>query len=191
MQLSDVEQMSLKRKYRNSVETDTSSTCTTEEQSRCFIRSIVSHHLIVKSLIQNVTKIHKYVFLTQFVFTISHSCFLAFNVYYTKNHTKILVKYSPYLLLSYYLLYIFCHNGQRLSDACERLFYAFCWCPWYDFPLSYRKSLLIAMSANLQPTALTGGGLFKATLATFVHGLQQSVSYTLLLNQVAPENNSL
>lgn len=127
MQLSDVERKLLKRKYRNIVETDTSATCTTEEQSRCFIRNIVSHHLIVKSLIQNVTKIHKYVFLTQFVFTISHSCFLAFNVYYTKNHTKILVKYSPYLLLSYYLLYIFCHNGQRLSDACERLFYAFCW----------------------------------------------------------------
>ncbi|XP_054285426.1 odorant receptor coreceptor-like [Macrosteles quadrilineatus] len=108
-------------------------------------------------------------------------------MYYTERLYKVIAKSSPLLFLSYYLLFIYCLSGQRLTDTCEKLFYGLCQCKWYNCPRSFKMSLLTMIQFCSRPVNLTGGGIFTASFETFMHGLQQSVSYILLLKQLTPE----
>nr|WHU27569.1 olfactory receptor 10 [Matsumurasca onukii] len=126
--------------------------CTTEEDTSKFVHDFVTHHLHIKRVITILSKVHKYVFMTQYVFTTSHSCFLAFSFYY-----------------------------------CDELFRALYECPWYKCPRSFKTSLTIMLEFYRRRVTLNGGS-FTATLHTFLQGLQQSVSYILILKQLTPEH---
>nr|WHU27568.1 olfactory receptor 9 [Matsumurasca onukii] len=141
--------------------------CVTEEDTSKFIHDYVSHHLHVKRVIDALSKIHNYVFMTQYLFTTSHSCFLAFSFYYTTHPIKELVKSSPILVLSLYTLFMYCWNGQQLSNKCDELFRALYECPWYKCPRSFKTSLTIMLEFYRRRVTLNGGS-FTATLHTFL-----------------------
>ncbi|XP_062525493.1 olfactory receptor 45 isoform X2 [Bombyx mori] len=65
-------------------------------------------------------------------------------------------------------IFLFCYQGGHLSIDSMEVATAVYSCPWYTFPTSLKRSLLVIMIRAQQPALLTAGGFAPLLLDTFV-----------------------
>ncbi|XP_028032688.1 odorant receptor coreceptor-like isoform X1 [Bombyx mandarina] len=80
-------------------------------------------------------------------------------------------------------MFMFGYQGGHLSHDSMEVATAAYSCPWYTFPTSLKRSLLVIMIRAQQPALLTAGGFTTLSLETFVTIMKASYSFFTVLQE--------
>nr|AOE48058.1 putative odorant receptor OR53 [Athetis lepigone] len=95
-----------------------------------------------------------------------------------------LLSMGTYLLNMCFQVFIYCYQGNQLSEESFEIAGAAYECPWYKCSLRVRRSLLIVMVRTRRALRLTAGGFTTLSLASFMAIIKASYSLFTLLQQV-------
>nr|XP_049694321.1 odorant receptor Or1 [Helicoverpa armigera] len=98
-----------------------------------------------------------------------------------------LLSMGTYLLNMTFQVFIYCYQGNQLSEESSEIAGAAYECPWYKCSLRVRRGLLIVMVRTRRALRLTAGGFTTLSLASFMAIIKASYSLFTLLQQVIEE----
>lgn len=93
---------------------------------------------------------------------------------------KALTVLSTFLLQ----LFIYSYVGEYLRNQMEQVGYAAYASAWYDFPISWRKDLVILLMRSQQLVEIAAGYFFPVNMRTFMNIVKTSLSYLSVLRVV-------
>ncbi|XP_014261896.1 odorant receptor 85c-like [Cimex lectularius] len=141
-------------------------------------------------LLRQVIVCYNQLIVAQSVYTVLHSCILIYAVVKVSNKVEAALSSVPMLSASYAQLYMYCSYGQLLTDKTHTLSFAAYNNEWYRCPPKLRKSLVLFLEATKRAVHLKGFGNIQASLANYLHSLQDSVSYFLVLKTLTSDENA-
>ncbi|KAJ8721821.1 hypothetical protein PYW08_004223 [Mythimna loreyi] len=95
-----------------------------------------------------------------------------------------LMSMGTYLLNMCFQVFIYCYQGNQLSEESSEIAGAAYEAPWYKCSMRVRRSLLIVMVRTRRALRLTAGGFTTLSLASFMAIIKASYSLFTLLQQV-------
>ncbi|PZC74884.1 hypothetical protein B5X24_HaOG200799 [Helicoverpa armigera] len=98
-----------------------------------------------------------------------------------------LLSMGTYLLNMTFQVFIYCYQGNQLSEESSEIAGAAYECPWYKCSVRVRRGLLIVMVRTRRALRLTAGGFTTLSLASFMAIIKASYSLFTLLQQVIEE----
>ncbi|KAL0839131.1 hypothetical protein ABMA28_017104 [Loxostege sticticalis] len=94
-----------------------------------------------------------------------------------------LMSMGTYLLNMMFQVFLYCYQGNQLSEESAQIAGSAYECPWYLMSTPLRRSLLIVMTRTRRIAKITAGGFTTLTLASFMAIIKASYSLFTLLQQ--------
>ncbi|KAF9800220.1 hypothetical protein SFRURICE_004433 [Spodoptera frugiperda] len=115
-------------------------------------------------------------------------CVTAFQLSMTQPDNMVrLLSMGTYLLNMTFQVFIYCYQGNQLTEESFEIAGAAYECLWYKFSLRLRRALLIVMVRTRRALRLTAGGFTTLSLTSFMAIIKASYSLFTLLQQVNEE----
>ncbi|KAG6456403.1 hypothetical protein O3G_MSEX009704 [Manduca sexta] len=120
----------------------------------------------------------------QFTVSLIIICVTAFQLVSMTGNLVRLLSMGTYLLNMTFQVFIYCYQGNQLSEVSSQVAGAAYSSPWYLYPVPLRRSLLIVMVRSRRVAKITAGGFTTLSLASFMAIIKASYSLFTLLQQV-------
>nr|CUQ99414.1 Olfactory receptor 34 [Manduca sexta] len=145
---------------------------------------ILQHQSILESAAKIKTCFSGHI-LAQFTVSIVIICVTAYTLALETHDNPIrLIAMFSYLLGMMMQVFLYCYQGDYLSEESSDIADAAYECPWYACPIPLRRSLLVIMARSRRVAILTAGGFSTLSLACFVSIIKASYSFFTVLQQV-------
>nr|AII01107.1 odorant receptor [Dendrolimus kikuchii] len=145
---------------------------------------IIKHQAILESGFQ-IRTCFSYSILAQFTVSIVILCVSAYQVGEVELDNKLrLVFMIAYLLSMAVQVFVYCYQGNCISEESVEIADTLYEMPWYVCSLSIRKTLLVMMVRSRRPIELTAGGFATLSLGCFMSIIKVSYSFFTVLRQV-------
>ncbi|CAH1638026.1 unnamed protein product [Spodoptera littoralis] len=150
---------------------------------------VIKHEAALKStrLIQTC---FSYPILAQFTVSAVIICVTAYQLAMELNNGNLVrsIPMASYLLCMMLQVYIYCYQGNQLTEESYDIAGAAYECPWYKCSLRLRRSLLILMLRSRRAVQLTAGGFMTLSLSCFTSIIKASYTFFTVLKQVEDRN---
>nr|QRF70987.1 odorant receptor [Semiothisa cinerearia] len=144
---------------------------------------VVQHQAALEAVLQLQTCFSIPTF-AQFTVSLIIICVTAFQLVSQTGNVVRLLSMGTYLLNMCFQVFIYCYQGNQLSEESSELgVSAYQW-PWYACGARARRSLLVVMVRTRRAARLTAGGFTALSLASFMAIIKASYSLFTLLQQV-------
>ncbi|KAL0883470.1 hypothetical protein ABMA27_016841 [Loxostege sticticalis] len=110
-------------------------------------------------------------------------CVTAFQLVSQTGNLVRLMSMGTYLLNMMFQVFLYCYQGNQLSEESAQIAGSAYECPWYLMSTPLRRSLLIVMTRTRRIAKITAGGFTTLTLASFMAIIKASYSLFTLLQQ--------
>nr|WCC57444.1 odorant receptor 48 [Papilio glaucus] len=124
----------------------------------------------------------------QFTVSLVIICATAFQLVSQVGNVVRLLSMGTYLLNMMFQVFIYCYQGNQLSEESVRVAEAAYEAPWQTYGATLRRSLLVVMARSRRAALISAGGFITLSLASFMSIIKASYSLFTLLQQVE-ENN--
>nr|QQP19702.1 olfactory receptor 7 [Tropidothorax elegans]QQP19781.1 olfactory receptor 86 [Tropidothorax elegans] len=159
-------------------------------RDRATLISAVKLHVNIIRAAEKMNDCGKLLFAFQSLYTVLHACVLIFAFIKADDVLAALSNIMPMLIASYVQLFLYCYYSQKLSNKFEDLHFACYDNLWYRSSQEVQKGLLMFVMASKKQIFLRGLGMAKASFASYLSSIQESISYYLILKTLtAGENN--
>ncbi|XP_014261973.1 odorant receptor 85b-like [Cimex lectularius] len=158
-------------------------------QDEVLLNESIELHNKLLSMSELLQICYNEVSVAQSLYSVMHSCVLIFAVEQVPNKFSVLVSSFPLLLCSYAQLWMYCSFGQMMTDEFDKISFALYNNRWYACSISSRKALVTFAQACQKKVGLKGVGNINASYSNFLHKIQDSVSYYLILKTVTSESD--
>nr|XP_032517633.1 odorant receptor 22c-like [Danaus plexippus plexippus] len=131
------------------------------------VRGIVMRHQLVLAQVEQLQQCFSVPILGQFAVASFIICVTAYQMAFVTNLYR-LISMASFEIAVTIQVYIYCVAGTNLtidSDEVSRAAYE---CPWYEFPASIRRLLLVIMVRCKRATVITVAGIVEISLDTFM-----------------------
>nr|QLI62068.1 odorant receptor 25 [Streltzoviella insularis] len=122
----------------------------------------------------------------QFTVSLVIICVTAFQLA-SVSHTGNLVRLfsmGTYLLNMSFQVFLYCYQGNQLSEESIEIAGAAYFAPWYAFSARLRRAMLVLMTRSRRVARLTAGGFTTLSLTSFMAIIKASYSFFTVLQQV-------
>ncbi|KAJ0176852.1 hypothetical protein K1T71_008031 [Dendrolimus kikuchii] len=157
---------------------------------------IIKHQAILESGFQ-IRTCFSYSILAQFTVSIVILCVSAYQVGEVELDNKLrLVFMIAYLLSMAVQVFVYCYQGNCISEESVEIADTLYEMPWYVCSLSIRKTLLVMMVRSRRPIELTAGGFATLSLECFIQDYVEDQPLlltecdTLFISAKFPQNTS-
>ncbi|CAK1579906.1 unnamed protein product [Parnassius mnemosyne] len=120
----------------------------------------------------------------QFTVSLVIICVTAFQLVSQTGNLVRLLSMGTYLLNMTFQVFLYCYQGNQLSEESSAVAAAAYDCPWYMCGVPLRRSFLVLMVRCRRVARLTAGGFTTLSLASFMAIIKASYSLFTLLQQV-------
>nr|ARO70233.1 Odorant Receptor 21 [Dendrolimus punctatus] len=145
---------------------------------------IIKHQAILESGFQ-IRKCFAYSILAQFSVSTVILCLAAYQLGEVEVSKKLrLALKMAYLLCMVVQVFMYCYQGNCISEESVEVADTIYEMPWYVCSLPIRKSLLVMMIRSRRPIELTAGGFVTLSLECFMSIIKVSYSFFTVLRQV-------
>ncbi|RVE45893.1 hypothetical protein evm_009492 [Chilo suppressalis] len=111
-------------------------------------------------------------------------CVTAFQLVSVTGNPVRLIAMGTYLVNMMFQVFIYCYQGNQLSEESTKTAGAAYECPWYVMSTPLRRSLLIIMTRSRRVARITAAGFTTLSLASFMGIIKMSYSMFTLLQQL-------
>nr|BAH66342.1 olfactory receptor [Bombyx mori] len=148
------------------------------------IREYVIEHQAILDCISELQNHFSPALLVQLLTSVVIICVTAYQLAVEKS-SDLLRKFTmaSFLFAMSTEMFTFGYQGGHLSHDSMEVATAAYSCPWYTFPTSLKRSLLVIMIRAQQPALLTAGGFTTLSLETFVTIMKASYSFFTVLQE--------
>ncbi|XP_013145977.1 PREDICTED: odorant receptor 10a-like [Papilio polytes] len=80
--------------------------------------------------------------------------------------------FTPIILHGFFVFFLYCYQGQKITTAAERFQTAVYFCGWENFKIKEQKMVLIMLRQSQMPVVLKAGSLVPVCIYTFASTLQ-------------------
>nr|WVD93658.1 odorant receptor 45 [Graphosoma rubrolineatum] len=158
-----------------------------KEKDKKIITECYRLHVALLRISDHINNTFGLVFLIQSIYTVLHACVIIYQVMKVSDITLAVLNTAPILASSYAQFLLYCYYGELLTDFFERLRFAFYNNRWYQCDMELKKMLVIMTLAANRTVRLESYGITFAGHKTYVSGLQDSISYYLILKTVTTD----
>nr|WCC57505.1 odorant receptor 48 [Papilio machaon] len=144
---------------------------------------VVRHQAALHAAVQLQTCFSEPTF-AQFTVSLVIICATAFQLVSQVGNVVRLLSMGTYLLNMMYQVFIYCYQGNQLSEESVGVCGAAYAAPWHTFSAPLRRSLLLVMSRSRRAARISAGGFTALSLASFMAIIKASYSLFTLLQQV-------
>nr|QMS80340.1 odorant receptor [Histia rhodope] len=120
----------------------------------------------------------------QFTVSMVIICVTAFQLASQTGNLVRVFSMGTYLLNMTFQVFLYCYQGNQLSEESMEIAGAAYESPWYTFSSSTRRSILVLMSRSRRPARLKAGGFTTLSLASYMAIIKASYSFFTVLQQV-------
>ncbi|CAH0691651.1 unnamed protein product [Spodoptera exigua] len=163
----------------------------TAEQEKivsCRLRSCVLQHQETLKAAKELQECFSEPTFAQLTVSLIIICVTAFQLSMAQPDNMVrLLSMGTYLLNMTFQVFIYCYQGNQLSEESFEIAGAAYECLWYKFSLRLRRALLIIMVRTRRALRLTAGGFTTLSLTSFMAIIKASYSLFTLLQQVNEE----
>ncbi|XP_028043239.1 odorant receptor 22c-like isoform X2 [Bombyx mandarina] len=146
----------------------------------------ISQHKYALDAAEDVKHCLSEVLLVQLTVSIVIICTTAYQMAVNKSTDTIQkLSMAGYLLGASFEVFLFCFQGQSLSNASEDIADAVYECPWYTLTQPLKRTLLIIMMRAQSPAILTAGGFVTLDITEYMAIMKASYSFFTVLQQVS------
>ncbi|XP_037872108.2 olfactory receptor 46 isoform X1 [Bombyx mori] len=146
----------------------------------------ISQHKYALDAAEDVKHCLSKVLLVQLTVSIVIICTTAYQMAVNKSTDTIQkLSMAGYLLGASFEVFLFCFQGQSLSNASEDIADAVYECPWYTLTQPLKRTLLIIMMRAQSPAILTAGGFVTLDITEYMAIMKASYSFFTVLQQVS------
>nr|XP_037868461.1 odorant receptor 49b [Bombyx mori] len=148
------------------------------------IREYIIEHQAILDCISELQNHFSPALLVQLLTSVVIICVTAYQLAVEKS-SDLLRKFTmaSFLFAMSTEMFTFGYQGGHLSHDSMEVATAAYSCPWYTFPTSLKRSLLVIMIRAQQPALLTAGGFTTLSLETFVTIMKASYSFFTVLQE--------
>nr|XP_037868150.1 olfactory receptor 47 isoform X2 [Bombyx mori] len=148
------------------------------------IREYVIEHQAILDCISELQNHFSPALLVQLLTSVVIICVTAYQLAVEKS-SDLLRKFTmaSFLFGMSTEMFMFSYQGGHLSHDSMEVATAAYSCPWYTFPTSLKRSLLVIMIRAQQPALLTAGGFTTLSLETFVTIMKASYRFFTVLQE--------
>nr|AII01061.1 odorant receptor [Dendrolimus houi] len=144
---------------------------------------VIEHQAVLSEAVQLQNCFSEPTF-AQFTVSLIIICVTAFQLVSQTGNMVRLLSMGTYLLNMMFQVFIYCYQGNQLSEESSEIAGAAYQCPWYTRSPKFRKALLTVMVRSRRVAKLTAGGFTTLSLASFMAIIKASYSLFTLLQQV-------
>ncbi|XP_073956091.1 odorant receptor Or1-like [Choristoneura fumiferana] len=147
------------------------------------LRNIVRQHqaaLEASSLLQDCFSAPIF---AQFLVSMVIICVTAFQLAAQTGNLVRLFSMGTYLLNMTFQVFLYCYQGNQLSEESIEIAGAAYACPWYSCSTRLRRGLLVLMERTRRAARLTAGGFTTLSLTSFMAIVKTSYSLFTVLQQ--------
>nr|WCC57570.1 odorant receptor 48 [Papilio memnon] len=144
---------------------------------------VLRHQAALNAAVQLQTCFSEPIF-AQFTVSLVIICVTAFQLVSQVGNVVRLLSMGTYLLNMMYQVFIYCYQGNQLSEESVEVCGAAYTAPWHTFSPPLRRSLLVVMTRSRRPARISAGGFTALSLASFMAIIKASYSLFTLLQQV-------
>ncbi|XP_068633654.1 odorant receptor 46a-like [Battus philenor] len=119
----------------------------------------------------------------QFTVSLVIICVTAFQLVSQVGNVVRLLSMTTYLLNMIFQVFLYCYQGNQLSEESLAVSVAAYESQWHSFSVTQRRSLLIVMTRCRRAARITAGGFTVLSLASFMAIIKASYSLFTLLQQ--------
>ncbi|CAH0691652.1 unnamed protein product [Spodoptera exigua] len=150
---------------------------------------VIKHEAALKST-RLIQKCFSYPILAQFTVSAVIICVTAYQLAMELDNGNRVrsIPMATYLLCMMLQVYIYCYQGNQLTEESYEIAGAAYECPWYKCSLRLRRSLLIVMLRTRCAVQLTAGGFMTLSLSCFTSIIKASYTFFTVLKQVEDRN---
>ncbi|XP_013143920.1 PREDICTED: odorant receptor Or1-like [Papilio polytes] len=144
---------------------------------------VLRHQAALNAAVQLQTCFSEPIF-AQFTVSLVIICVTAFQLVSQVGNLVRLLSMGTYLLNMMYQVFIYCYQGNKLSEESVGVCGAAYAAPWHTYSTPLRRSLLVVMARSRRPARISAGGFTALSLASFMAIIKASYSLFTLLQQV-------
>nr|WCC57387.1 odorant receptor 48 [Papilio dardanus] len=144
---------------------------------------VLRHQAALNAAVQLQTCFSEPTF-AQFTVSLVIICATAFQLVSQVGNVVRLLSMGTYLLNMMYQVFIYCYQGNQLSEESIGVCGAAYAAPWHTFSAPLRRSLLVMMTRCRRAARISAGGFTALSLASFMAIIKASYSLFTLLQQV-------
>ncbi|XP_060803405.1 odorant receptor Or1 [Amyelois transitella] len=148
------------------------------------IRRCVVHH---QSALEAATQMQLYFSeptFAQFNVSLVIICVTAFQLVSQSGNMVRLASMCTYLVNMMFQVFLYCYQGNQLSEESSEIAGAAYLSPWYVMSPARRRDILFIMTRSRRIARITAGGFTTLSLASFMAIIKASYSLFTLLKQV-------
>ncbi|KAL4718094.1 hypothetical protein ACJJTC_015312, partial [Scirpophaga incertulas] len=132
------------------------------------LRSCVEHHLRALEAAQQLQYCFSEHIFVQFMVSLIIICVSAFQLVSVTDNPVRLIAMATYILNMMFQVFIYCYQGNQLTQESSEIAGAVYQCPWYKMSKPLQRSLLIVMTRSQRLAKITAGGFTTLSLASFM-----------------------
>ncbi|XP_063826151.1 odorant receptor Or1-like [Ostrinia nubilalis] len=151
---------------------------------RARLCACVREHQAALEAAQQIQDVFSEQTFAQFNVSLVIICVTAFQLVSQTGNLVRLMSMGTYLVNMMYQVFLYCYQGNQLSEESAMIAGSAYECPWYLMSISLRRSLLIVMIRTRRISKITAGGFTTLSLASFMAIIKASYSLFTLLQQV-------
>ncbi|XP_053609837.1 odorant receptor Or1 [Plodia interpunctella] len=159
-----------------------------EKSLKSRIQRCVVHH---QTALEAATLMQKYFSeptFAQFNVSLVIICVTAFQLVSQTDNMVRLVSMCTYLVNMMFQVFLYCYQGNQLSEESSEIANAAYLSPWYTMSPPRRREILFIMTRSRRIARITAGGFTTLSLASFMAIIKASYSLFTLLKQVDDTN---
>ncbi|KAJ8721822.1 hypothetical protein PYW08_004224 [Mythimna loreyi] len=148
-------------------------------------QSVVKHEAALKT-VRMIQQFFSFPILAQFTVSVVIICVTAYQLAMEVSNGNWVRSFSMgcYLLGMALQVFLYCYQGNQLTEESSEIAGAAYEAPWYKCSLRVRRSLLIVMVRTRRAVRLTAGGFTTLSLACFTSIIKASYTFFTVLQQV-------
>nr|ARO76442.1 odorant receptor 37 [Conogethes punctiferalis] len=148
---------------------------------------VVDHQAALEAAVQIQECFSEQIF-AQFNVSLVIICVTAFQLVSQTGNPVRLMAMATYLVNMMFQVFLYCYQGNQLSEESSEIAGAAYEAPWYLMSTSLRRSLLIVMVRSRRLARITAGSFTTLTITSFMAIIKASYSLFTLLQQVEERN---
>lgn len=148
------------------------------------LKAVVVEHQAALSAVLELQDCFSETTFAQFTVSLVIICVTAFQLVSQTSNMVRLLSMGTYLLNMMFQVFIYCYQGNQLTEESLDIANAAYHCPWYTCSTKFRRDLLFVMIRARRVAKLTAGGFTTLSLASFMAIIKASYSLFTLLQQV-------
>nr|QEI46832.1 odorant receptor 16 [Galleria mellonella] len=148
------------------------------------LRRCIAEHQAILSTVVKIQETFSEPLFAQFTVSIFIICVTAYQLVFETKSTLRLIAMLAYLLVMMLQVFLFCYQGNELSEESTNVANAVYTCPWYACSAKLRRLLLLPMTRSVRVARITAGGITTLSLAAFMAIIKASYTFFTVLQQM-------